>query len=72
VVIFHSGISAAAIVAVVLNLLFNVLLPGAPAQPSIVAAGPTVGVPGGERVVQESDGAGAPSATAARGARTSA
>ncbi|CAM3237392.1 nucleobase:cation symporter-2 family protein [Tsukamurella hominis] len=74
VVIFHSGISAAAIVAVLLNLLFNVLLPGAPAQPSIVAAGPAVGVPDEvERTGQVSDGAvAAPSATQEQGTRASA
>lgn len=74
VVIFHSGISAAAIVAVLLNLLFNVLFPGAPTQPSIVAEGPAIGVPDEvERSGQASDGAvAAPSATEAPGTRTSA
>ncbi|MCS3782383.1 nucleobase:cation symporter-2 family protein [Tsukamurella ocularis] len=74
VVIFHSGISAAAIVAVLLNLLFNVLLPGAPAQPSIVAAGPAIGVPDKvEHAAQETDGAAvAPSGTEAHGTHTSA
>lgn len=42
VTIFHSGISAASIVAVLLNLFFNVFRPGSPPDPSIVAAGPAV------------------------------
>ncbi|OZF54398.1 nucleobase:cation symporter-2 family protein [Rhodococcus sp. 14-2470-1a] len=42
VTVFHSGISAASIVAVVLNLFFNVFRPGTPEDPSIVAAGPAV------------------------------
>ncbi|KAA1034230.1 purine permease [Pseudonocardia sp. EV170527-09] len=46
--IFHSGISSAAIVAVLLNLFFNVLAPGRPSAPSIVAAGPPVLVQIGE------------------------
>lgn len=37
--IFHSGISAAAIVAVLLNLLFNHLSWGTPQDPSVFAAG---------------------------------
>lgn len=37
--IFHSGISAAAIVAVLLNLLFNHLSWGTPQNPSVFAAG---------------------------------
>lgn len=36
--IFHSGISSAAVMAVVLNLLFNHLRVGTPAQPSVLAA----------------------------------
>lgn len=36
--IFHSGISSAAVMAVVLNLLFNHLRAGTPAQPSVLAA----------------------------------
>ena len=40
VVIFHSGISAASIVAVLLNLFFNVLLPRTPEDPSGIAAAP--------------------------------
>lgn len=42
VTVFHSGISAASIVAVVLNVFFNVFKPGAPSNPSVVAAGPAV------------------------------
>nr|WP_296774617.1 nucleobase:cation symporter-2 family protein [Rhodococcus sp. (in: high G+C Gram-positive bacteria)] len=42
VTIFHSGISAASIVAVVLNVFFNIFRPGSPPDPSIVAAGPAV------------------------------
>ncbi len=38
--IFDSEISAAAIVAFLLNLFFNVLLPGKPQDPSLVAAAP--------------------------------
>ena len=38
--IFDSEISAAAIVAFLLNLFFNVLLPGTPDQPTDVAAAP--------------------------------
>ncbi|WP_108717863.1 nucleobase:cation symporter-2 family protein [Miniimonas sp. S16] len=40
VTIAHSGISAAAIVSVLLNLFFNVLLPGRPKDPSGIAAAP--------------------------------
>lgn len=39
-VIFDSGISSAAIVAVILNLFFNVLLPGKPKDPLDIAAAP--------------------------------
>ena len=39
VTIFHSGISASAIMAVALNLFFNVFLPGVPDEPSGLAAG---------------------------------
>ena len=46
--IFHSGISSAAIVAVLLNLFFNVFAPGRPSAPSVVAAGPPVLVQTGE------------------------
>ncbi|MDJ0470505.1 nucleobase:cation symporter-2 family protein [Rhodococcoides fascians] len=42
VTVFHSGISAASIVAVVLNVFFNVFKPGTPSNPSVVAAGPAV------------------------------
>jgi len=42
ITIFHSGISAASIVAVLLNIFFNVLLPGTPVNPSDAAAGPAV------------------------------
>ncbi len=44
VTIFHSGISAAAVVAVLLNLFFNVLLPGKPTDPSGFAAAPALRV----------------------------
>lgn len=44
VTIFHSGISSAAIVAVLLNLFFNVLLPGTPEGPSGEAAAPALRV----------------------------
>lgn len=40
VTIFHSGISSAAIVAVLLNLFFNVFLPGKPEEPDNLAAAP--------------------------------
>ncbi len=40
--VFHSGISAAAVIAVVLNIFFNVILPGTPEDPTDVAAGPAV------------------------------
>lgn len=43
--IFDSGISSASIMAVVLNVLFNIL-PGTPEQPSGTAAGPPVAVHG--------------------------
>ncbi|CCQ15112.1 putative uric acid permease [Rhodococcus sp. AW25M09] len=42
VTVFDSGISAASIVAVVLNVFFNVFEPGTPPNPSVVAAGPAV------------------------------
>ena len=42
ITIFHSGISAASIVAVLLNLFFNVLRPGSPSEPSDTSAGPPV------------------------------
>ncbi len=44
ITIFHSGISAAAIVSVLLNLFFNVFLPGRPEEPSTAAAAPAVQV----------------------------
>ena len=44
VTVFHSGISAAAIVAVLLNLFFNVFLPGTPDEPSGEAAAPALRV----------------------------
>ena len=37
--IFHSGISSAAVVAILLNLLFNHLKAGNPENPSVFAAG---------------------------------
>lgn len=40
VTIFHSGIAAASIVAVLLNTFFNILLPGKPKDPTDVAAAP--------------------------------
>ena len=42
--IFHSGISACAIVAVLLNLFFNVWRPGIPEDPNLAAAGPAIEV----------------------------
>ena len=54
VTIFHSGIAAAAIVAVLLNLFFNVWRPGRPEEPSDFAAGPPLMVqPGEVRVLEE-------------------
>ena len=44
VTIFHSGISASAIMAVALNLFFNVFLPGTPEEPSDLAAAPPLQV----------------------------
>ena len=44
ITIFHSGISAAAVVAVLLNLFFNVLLPGRPTEPNDFAAAPALRV----------------------------
>ncbi|MFT3797815.1 nucleobase:cation symporter-2 family protein [Microbacterium sp.] len=44
VTIFHSGISSAAIVAVLLNLFFNVFLPGTPEEPDNLAAAPPLRV----------------------------
>ena len=46
--IFHSGISAASIMAVLLNLFFNVFRPSVPEDPSYVAAAPPVLVREGE------------------------
>ena len=40
--IFDSGISSAAIMAVVLNLFFNVLLPGTPVNPTALSAAPAL------------------------------
>ncbi|MFT4213166.1 MAG: nucleobase:cation symporter-2 family protein [Microbacterium sp.] len=42
--IFDSGISSAAIVAVLLNLFFNVFLPGTPEEPDTLAAAPPLRV----------------------------
>ncbi len=42
--VFDSEISAAAIVAFVLNLFFNVLLPGTPEDPTGIAAAPAIEV----------------------------
>ncbi|UYG17675.1 purine permease [Brachybacterium huguangmaarense] len=54
VTIFHSGISAAAIVAVLLNLFFNVFQPGRPDDPNDFAAAPPLRVQTGEiRVLGE-------------------
>ena len=39
---FGPRISAACIVAVILNVFFNILLPGTPPEPSTAAAGPAV------------------------------
>lgn len=54
--IFHSGISSAAIVAVLLNLFFNVFMPGTPDEPSGVAAAPPLAVQETEIDVLESGG----------------
>ena len=40
--IFDSGISSAALMAVVLNVFFNMWLPGRPEEPGVVAAGPPI------------------------------
>ncbi len=56
VTIFHSGISAAAVVAVLLNLFFNVLLPGKPEDPNTFAAGPAVRVQENEAKVLSAGG----------------
>ncbi len=56
VTIFHSGISAAAIVAVALNLFFNVFLPGVPDEPSGLAAAPPRRVQEAEAQVLEGGG----------------
>ena len=42
VTIFDSGISSASIMAVVLNIFFNMILPGTPEQPTSIAAAPPV------------------------------
>ncbi|MFT4260273.1 nucleobase:cation symporter-2 family protein [Microbacterium sp.] len=56
VTIFHSGISSAAIVAVLLNLFFNVFLPGTPEEPSDLAAAPALQVQTTEIKVLRSGG----------------
>ena len=69
--VFDSGISSAAVTAVLLNLLFNVSRRGAPKEAAILAESPTVGVtpeydvPGGKTApdspadtVQDTDGQG--------------
>ena len=40
--IFDSGISSASIMAVVLNIFFNMFLPGTPEEPTAIAGGPPV------------------------------
>ena len=60
VTIFHSGISSAAIVAVLLNLFFNVFLPGTPDEPSGEAAAPPLRVQTGEIEVLAEGGTLAP------------
>ncbi len=60
VTIFHSGISSAAIVAVLLNLFFNVFLPGTPEEPSGEAAAPPLRVQTGEIEVLAEGGTLAP------------
>jgi hypothetical protein len=42
--VFDSGISSAAVTAVLLNLLFNVSRSGTPREAALVAESPTVGV----------------------------
>jgi NCS2 family nucleobase:cation symporter-2 len=44
-VIFDSGISSAAIMAVLLNIIFNVIKRGTPHDPSVFAAAPTRMIP---------------------------
>ncbi|MFT3875947.1 MAG: nucleobase:cation symporter-2 family protein [Propioniciclava sp.] len=56
VTIFHSGISAAAVVAVLLNLFFNVLLPGKPEDPSGFAAAPALRVQQAESEILRAGG----------------
>lgn len=56
VTIFDSGISSAAIVAVLLNLFFNVWLPGTPKEPSNLAAAPALRVQTEELRVLKSGG----------------
>ena len=56
VTIFHSGISASAIMAVALNLFFNVFLPGTPEEPSDLAAAPPLQVQDTEARTLESGG----------------
>ena len=56
VTIFHSGISAASIVAVALNLFFNHVRPAQPEEPTYVAAGPAVLVMQEDADVLESGG----------------
>ncbi|MCU1407051.1 MAG: purine permease [Glaciihabitans sp.] len=57
ITIFHSGISAASIVAVLLNLFFNVFRPGTPTEPSDTAAGRPVQVTADEAAVLGGGGA---------------
>ncbi|MFT4164074.1 MAG: nucleobase:cation symporter-2 family protein [Microlunatus sp.] len=56
VTIFHSGISSCAIMAVALNLFFNVLMPGTPDEPSDLAAAPPRRVQEAEAEVLSSGG----------------
>ena len=52
---FDSGISSAAVTAVLLNLLFNVGRRGEPTEAALVAESPTVGVTPGLRRARRSD-----------------
>ncbi len=54
--IFHSGISAAAILAVLLNIVFNVIAPGKPEDPSNEAAAPALQVRPDEQQVLAAGG----------------
>ncbi|MFT3860214.1 nucleobase:cation symporter-2 family protein [Micropruina sp.] len=56
VTIFHSGISSAAIMSVILNLFFNVFMPDTPDEPLDLAAAPALQVQAAEAEVLASGG----------------